>query len=197
MCKKLTTGNYELRVKTFFWVVMLCRLIHRYQCFGETYCLCPQGWSWRHLVFTRESTQHHNPQEHYHHFHHHKNLKSHNNSGCYMYTWYPTYVDKHSDKAVMRINKHILRRKGNGTNIKARVKQLVHLHHCLTLDSACVHLSEYIVHNERESSTQCGNRNHSQSIEKLYWAAMGRSLPETDTVHIQIHVPDTTRIKET
>jgi hypothetical protein len=29
----------------FFWVVTPCGLVVRYQCFGETYCLHLQGWS--------------------------------------------------------------------------------------------------------------------------------------------------------
>jgi hypothetical protein len=97
----------------------------------------------------------------------------------------------------MRINKHILRGKDNGTNIKAWVKQRVYLHHRLTHDSASVHLGECIVGKERESSMQCGNRHHSWSIEQLCQAAMGRSLPEKYTVHKQTHVPDTTGMKET
>jgi hypothetical protein len=31
----------------FFWVVMLCGLVGRYQCFGGTYCLHLQLWIWR------------------------------------------------------------------------------------------------------------------------------------------------------
>jgi hypothetical protein len=56
----------------FFWVVMLCGLIHRYQCFRETYCLHLQAW--RTLVSIYESTWHHNPEQQHHH--RHENLKS-------------------------------------------------------------------------------------------------------------------------
>jgi hypothetical protein len=35
----------NLHVTMFFWAVMSCRLVRRYQRFGETYCFYPQCWS--------------------------------------------------------------------------------------------------------------------------------------------------------
>jgi hypothetical protein len=34
----------------FFWVLVLCKLTGRCQCFGETYCHHLHGWRWRQYV---------------------------------------------------------------------------------------------------------------------------------------------------
>jgi hypothetical protein len=57
-----------MRKMMFFWVMILCRLIGRYQCFREIYCLHFQGWSpicfTETMVSTYEPIRHHNPEEH-------------------------------------------------------------------------------------------------------------------------------------
>jgi uncharacterized protein YqhQ len=49
----------------FFWVLALCRLVSRFQHFGETYCqtVCFSET----LESTDESTWRQNPEEHHHH----------------------------------------------------------------------------------------------------------------------------------
>jgi hypothetical protein len=71
------------------------------------------------------------------------------------------------------------------------VKHLPYLHKTLTQDSVYVHLSGCNVDKERVTNMLHGNKHHRWSIEQLCLAAMGKSLPGKDTVHKQIHVPDT------
>jgi hypothetical protein len=63
----------------FFWVVTPCGLVGRYQRFGETYCLRPQGWIGgcfsETLVSSHESTLCHNPEEQHRHVRRRENLK--------------------------------------------------------------------------------------------------------------------------
>jgi hypothetical protein len=76
--------------------------------------------------------------------------------------------------------------------VKAKVKQLWYLQRCLTHDSVYVHLGGCNADKETATDMLYGNKYHTWSIEQLCLAAMGRSLPEKDTIHKQIHVPDTT-----
>jgi hypothetical protein len=39
-----------VRMMTFYWALVLCRISGRCQCFRETYCLHLQGWIWRQYV---------------------------------------------------------------------------------------------------------------------------------------------------